>query len=112
MKDLIIHPMDEGKKGALLPVSGPVTVDTFGGRVHVEWNAQAAVTPLGQLPFFTEYLRASEPLPGAVTRGAPPLTCKQRFFLAPCPGMMAECRGVCAYSAAGRGVALSVGISP
>jgi hypothetical protein len=34
-----------------------VAVDTFGGRVHVEWDAQAAVTPLGQLPFFTEFLR-------------------------------------------------------
>ena len=32
-------------------------VDTFGGRVHVEWNPQAAVTPLGQLPFFIEFLK-------------------------------------------------------
>ena len=29
-----------------------LSVDTFGGRVHVEWDPQAAVTPLGQLPFF------------------------------------------------------------
>ena len=36
---------------------GPVAVDTFGGRVHVEWDPQAPVTPLGQLPFFVEYLR-------------------------------------------------------
>ena len=36
---------------------GPVAVDTFGGRVHVEWDPQAPVTPLGQLPFFIEYLR-------------------------------------------------------
>ena len=34
-----------------------VTVETFGGRVHVEWDPQAPVTPLGQLPFFIEYLR-------------------------------------------------------
>jgi len=32
-------------------------VDTFGGRVHVEWDPQAAVTPLGQLPFFIEFLK-------------------------------------------------------
>ncbi|NBC46767.1 MAG: transposase, partial [Gammaproteobacteria bacterium] len=34
-------------------------VDTFGGHVHVEWNADAALTPLGQLPFFAEYLKIS-----------------------------------------------------
>jgi hypothetical protein len=34
-----------------------VAVDTFGGRVHVEWDPAAPVTPLGQLPFFIEYLR-------------------------------------------------------
>lgn len=31
--------------------------ETYGGRVHVEWDAGAAVTPLGQLPFFIEYLK-------------------------------------------------------
>ena len=33
--------------------------DTFAGRVHVEWEKGegAAVTPLGQLPFFIEYLK-------------------------------------------------------
>jgi hypothetical protein len=33
--------------------------DTFAGRVHVEWEAEerAAVTPLGQLPFFIEFLK-------------------------------------------------------
>src|SRR6516164_3871170 len=31
--------------------------DTFGGRVHIEWDTRAPVTPLGQLPFFIEYLK-------------------------------------------------------
>src|SRR6516165_7924741 len=31
--------------------------DTFGGRVHIEWDTSAPVTPLGQLPFFIEYLK-------------------------------------------------------
>ena len=31
--------------------------DTYAGRVHVEWDATAPVTPLGQLPFFIEYLK-------------------------------------------------------
>jgi hypothetical protein len=38
-------------------VAAPVVADTFVGRVHVEWDGEAAVTPLGQLPFFIEYLK-------------------------------------------------------
>ena len=37
----------------------PWAVDAFGGRVHVEWDPAAAVTPLGQLPFFIDFLKAS-----------------------------------------------------
>lgn len=39
--------------------SDRVAVDTFGGKVHVEWDPQAAVTPMGQLPFFIEFLKVS-----------------------------------------------------
>ena len=59
MNDLVVHPLGEGDNGALVPLSEPIAVDTFGGRIHVEWNPQAAVTPLGQLPFFIEYLHVS-----------------------------------------------------
>ena len=59
MNNLILHPAGETETGALVPFAGPVAVDTFGGRVHVEWDPQAAVTPLGQLPFFTEFLQVS-----------------------------------------------------
>src|SRR5277367_6314619 len=45
------------KKPNLLAENGSLAVDTFGGRVHVEWDPQAAVTPLGQLPFFIEFLK-------------------------------------------------------
>lgn len=38
---------------------GPAAVDTFAGTVHVEWDSDAAVTPLGHLAFFTEYLKVS-----------------------------------------------------
>jgi hypothetical protein len=31
--------------------------DAFAGRVHIEWDTRAPVTPLGQLPFFIEYLK-------------------------------------------------------
>ena len=33
------------------------TAETFAGRVHVEWDSGGDVTPLGQLPFFIEYLK-------------------------------------------------------
>jgi hypothetical protein len=33
------------------------TAETFAGRVHVEWDSGGQVTPLGQLPFFIEYLK-------------------------------------------------------
>jgi Transposase DDE domain group 1 len=51
------HPLGEHAEVDPEPEGGPVAVDTFGGRVHVEWDPQAPVTPLGQLPFFIEYLR-------------------------------------------------------
>lgn len=35
-------------------------VETYGGRIHVEWDPQAAVTPLGQLPFFIEFLKTAD----------------------------------------------------
>jgi hypothetical protein len=59
MKDLIVHQKGEGQEGLLVPSTGPVAVDTFAGRIHVEWDPQAAVTPLGQLAFFTEFLKVS-----------------------------------------------------
>lgn len=59
MQELITHPKGESQGGALLPISGAVAVDTFGGRIHVDWNPDAAVTPLGQLPFFIEFLHVS-----------------------------------------------------
>ena len=40
---------EAGESGAI--------ADTYGGRVHVEWAPTAAVTPLGQLPFFAEFLK-------------------------------------------------------
>ena len=60
MKNSIVrprtHPLGERQSEENLPV----TVETFGGRLHVEWEPQAAVTPLGQLPFFIEFLKTAE----------------------------------------------------
>lgn len=39
--------------------SAAIAVDTFDGKVHVEWDPTAAVTPIGQLPFFIQFLKVS-----------------------------------------------------
>ena len=58
--------MGEAKRQAnarrkALPVRAPepLALSSFAGKVHVEWDPTAAVTPLGQLPFFIEFLQVS-----------------------------------------------------
>ena len=51
--------MGEAKHKALARHKMAIALDTFGGRIHVEWDPAAAVTPLGQLPFFIEFLKVS-----------------------------------------------------
>ena len=38
------------------PLQG-VSLDSFAGPVHVEWDTEATLTPLGQLPFFIDFLK-------------------------------------------------------
>jgi len=52
-RDLVAHPA--GEQPAVDAWSA--TADTFAGRVHIEWDAAAPVTPLGQLAFFIDYLK-------------------------------------------------------
>ena len=51
--------MGEATCKALIGARQSIALDTFGGRTHVEWDPAAAVTPLGQLPFFIEFLKVS-----------------------------------------------------
>jgi hypothetical protein len=51
------HPPGEHAEVDPSREDAPVAPLTFGGRVHVEWDPQAPVTPLGQLPFFIEFER-------------------------------------------------------
>lgn len=51
--------MGEAPRKALGRAHGAIALDTFGGRIHVEWDPAAAGTPLGQLPFFIEFLKVS-----------------------------------------------------
>src|SRR5438270_13782377 len=50
---LVAHP--EGEQPQVEAWSA--VADTYAGRVHVEWDATAPVTPFGQLPFFIDYLK-------------------------------------------------------
>src|SRR5260221_9889374 len=50
---LVAHP--EGEQPEVEGWSA--IADTYAGRVHVEWDETAPVTPFGQLPFFIEYLK-------------------------------------------------------
>jgi hypothetical protein len=52
-RELAVHPA--GEQPEVEPWSA--IADTFAGRVHVEWDAAAPVTPFGQLPFFIDYLK-------------------------------------------------------
>lgn len=56
---ILTHPTGEQEIG---PVCLPKTieVETYGGKIHVEWDPQAAVTPLGQLPFFIDFLKTAD----------------------------------------------------
>ena len=51
--------MGKAKRKALASEEEVITLDTFGGRIYVEWDPAAAVTPLGQLPFLVEFLNVS-----------------------------------------------------
>jgi hypothetical protein len=38
-------------------LSKAIEVETYAGKIHVEWDPTAAVTPIGQLAFFIEFLK-------------------------------------------------------
>jgi len=52
-----LHPTGEDILAERRPLSSAIEVETFAGKVHVEWDPSAAVTPIGQLPFFIEFLK-------------------------------------------------------
>ncbi len=51
------HPTGEQLPVSRNPLSEAVEVDTFAGKLHIEWDSSAAVTPMGQLPFFIQFLK-------------------------------------------------------
>ncbi len=53
MNDLIRHPTGETETTALVPFAGPVAVDTFGGRVQVEWDPGTGSAWYFSIPLIT-----------------------------------------------------------
>lgn len=65
-EEQIIHPKGEVEKGAGTQLSEPVMVDTYGGRIEVEWDPEAPVTPFEhpvcpQIHHFQIFQRAALP---------------------------------------------------
>lgn len=55
-----LHPAGERAISKKSIKIAQLPVDTYAGKLHVEWDPSAAVTPLGQLPFFIEFLKTSK----------------------------------------------------
>ena len=59
---LAVHPTGEQSAVALGGAAAapqPLVVDSFAGSVRVEWDHATAFTPLGQLPFFIDFLKTA-----------------------------------------------------
>lgn len=54
------HPEGEYQKHTIAQAIDRIPVDTYGGRVYIEWSQETPVTPLGQLAFFIEFLKRTE----------------------------------------------------
>ena len=54
------HPKGERDKRTAMTKVDKIPVDTFGGKVYVSWDHEAAVSPMGQLAFFIEFLKKTE----------------------------------------------------
>ena len=57
LKPKSVHPKGEEQKTSNDSDNHQIEVDTYAGKVFVEWDSNAAVTPLAQLPFFIEFLK-------------------------------------------------------
>jgi len=62
----INHPAGEQLPVELAAPTGPTMLDTFAGPVRVEWDPSSALTPLGQLAYFAQFLKVSGRLDAAI----------------------------------------------
>ena len=54
-----IHPKGEPPTAETAPPEGVTSVDTFAGKIQVKWAPEAAVSSLGLMPYFIEFLKTS-----------------------------------------------------
>lgn len=54
-----IHPKGDPTTAPTQPPEPTTSVDTFAGKVQVKWVSEAAVSSLGLMPFFIEFLKTS-----------------------------------------------------
>ena len=54
------HQNGEPQKSLIAQSIDKVAVDTYDGRVHIDWDHGAPVTPFGQLAFFIEFLKITK----------------------------------------------------
>src|SRR5216683_6682096 len=54
-----VHPEGERKSGGIEGSERSGNVDTFAGRIQVKWVPEAAVSSLGLMPYFIEFLKTS-----------------------------------------------------
>ena len=54
-----VHPEGETQIVGNLPAETVTSLDTFAGKIHVKWAPDAAVSSLGLMPFFIEFLKTS-----------------------------------------------------
>jgi hypothetical protein len=53
------HPAGEVEKTELATESADCAVDTYAGKLRIRWDDSAAVTALGQMPVFIDFLKTS-----------------------------------------------------
>src|SRR6202521_2942844 len=53
------HPEGEVQIAGNQPAETVISLDTFAGKIHVKWAPEAAVSSLGLMPFFIEFLKTS-----------------------------------------------------
>ncbi len=53
------HPEGERPTAGKQPPETTTSVDTFAGKIQLKWVPEAAVSSLGQMPFFIEFLKTS-----------------------------------------------------
>jgi hypothetical protein len=53
------HPVGEQFLVECADIPAGICIDSFTGPVRVEWDREAALTPLGQLPFFIDFLKTA-----------------------------------------------------